>query len=80
MVKRVTVNIDMPDDLRTRLSAEAETRGMTLEDLVLQRLQGAPPEDATPRREFRSAGAGRSGRTDISVRAREILRAEWGGT
>ena len=71
-VKRTTVKL--PDELDARLRLEARRRGVTLSDLTreaIERHLGAPR-----RRELLAAGAGRSGRSDISERIEEILREE----
>lgn len=62
----------LPDELDARLRKESERRGVTLSELVrlaIERLLGV----RTGRR-LRSLGAGRSGFTDTSRRAEEILR------
>jgi hypothetical protein len=72
-MKRTTVKI--PDALDARLRHEAERAGTTISDVTRQALEaffGGP----SPRRRLGAAGAGRSGRSDISERIEEILAAE----
>jgi len=72
-MKRTTVKL--PDELDTRLRLEAKRRGTTISDLTREAIEAHL--DGTPRRMFLAAGAGNSGRTDISERIEEILREEW---
>lgn len=70
-VQRTTVML--PDDLDLRLRREAARRNMTISEVTreaIERHVGGPP------RHLRAAGAGRSGRDDISERIEEILAAE----
>lgn len=72
-VKRTTVKI--PDALDARLRHEAQLRGVTISEINREALEaylGQP----SGRRIFGAAGAGRSGRSDISQRIEEILAAE----
>ena len=62
----------LPDELDTRLRHEAARRGMTISELTREAIQA----HLGGRRQFLSAGAGRSGRTDVSERIEEILAAE----
>ncbi|MXV90787.1 MAG: ribbon-helix-helix protein, CopG family [Acidimicrobiia bacterium] len=69
-MQRTTVMI--PDDLDLRLRHEAARRNMTISELTreaIERHVGGP-------RRLRAAGAGRSGRDDVSERIEEILAAE----
>lgn len=71
-MRRTTVKI--PDELDARLRHEAEMRGTTISDISRQALEayfGGPS-----RRRLGAAGAGHSGRSDISERIEEILAAE----
>jgi predicted transcriptional regulator len=75
-MKRTTVKID--DSLDARMRNEAARRGMTVSEwtreAIAAHLPGEQHEaDAAPRRTFRSAGAGDSGRSDISERMEELL-------
>jgi predicted DNA-binding protein len=73
-MKRTTVKL--PDELDVQLRLEAKRRGMTISELTRQAIEthlGGPPE-----RRLLAAGAGRSGRGDVSERIEEILREEWG--
>jgi len=72
-MKRTTVKL--PDDLDARLRHEAERRGMTISELTREAI--ARHVGGT-RRRLGAAGAGRSGRADISERIEEILAAEVG--
>lgn len=76
MSKRTTIKIDESVDARMR--HEAARRGMTVSEwtreAIVAHLPGAQPgDDTTVRRVFRSAGAGDSGRRDISERMEELL-------
>ncbi len=70
-VRRTTVKL--PDGLDLQLRREAARRNMTISELTREAIErhvgGAP-------RDLRAAGAGRSGRDDISERIEEILAAE----
>jgi predicted transcriptional regulator len=72
-MRRTTVKL--PDDLDALLRHEAARRGVTISELtreaIEQHLQATPG-----RRRLMAAGAGRSGREDISERIEEILAAE----
>lgn len=72
-VRRTTVKI--PDALDARLRHEAARRGATISEISREALEsyllGSPG-----RRRLGAAGAGRSGRTDVSERIEEILGAE----
>jgi hypothetical protein len=73
-VKRTTVKVD--DDVDARIRQEAARRGLALSEWVrealIAHLPGGPAVDGQ-RRTFRAAGAGASGRTDISSRIDELL-------
>jgi len=71
-MKRTTIKI--PDDLDARLRHEASLRGMTISEVRRAALETFL--DVGPRRRLGAAGAGRSGRSDISERIEEILAAE----
>lgn len=63
----------LPDDLDLQLRREAARRNLTISEVAreaIERHVGAPP------RRLRAAGAGRSGRDDISECIEEILAAE----
>jgi hypothetical protein len=72
-MKRTTIKL--PDELDQRLRREAVRRGITISQLTREAI--AAHLGGGPIREFRSAGAGNSGRSDISQRVDELL-AEWG--
>ncbi len=72
-MRRTTVKI--PDGLDGRLRHEAKRRGTTIADISREALEaylGGPHV----RRRLGAAGAGRSGRSDVSERIEEILAAE----
>jgi predicted transcriptional regulator len=72
-VKRTTVKI--PDALDARLRHEAQRRGTTIATISREALEaylGGPSD----RRRLDAAGAGHSGRSDVSERVEEILAAE----
>ena len=76
-MQRTTVKL--PDDHDARLRHEAERRGITVSDLTreaIETLLSAPQG----RRRFLAAGAGASGRSDISERIEEILASEVGSS
>jgi predicted transcriptional regulator len=76
-MQRTTVKL--PDDLDARLRHEAERRGVTLSQLTreaIETLLDAPHG----RRRFLGAGAGASGRADISERIEEVLASEVGSS
>ena len=68
-MKRTTVKL--PDDLDARLRHEAARRGMTIAELTREAIQAY-----LGGRRLLAAGAGRSGRDDVSERIEELLRAE----
>lgn len=72
-MKRTTVKL--PDDLDARLRHEAERRGVTISELTREAIErhvgGAG-------RRLGAAGAGRSGRADVSEQIEEILAGEVG--
>jgi hypothetical protein len=72
-VKRTTLKI--PDALDARLRHEAERRGVTISEVSREALEAYLVEPPGPRR-LGAAGAGRSGRGDVSERIEEILAAE----
>lgn len=72
-MKRTTVKI--PDALDARLRHEAQIRGVTISEISRAALE-AYLGHTSSRRRLGAAGAGRSGRSDISERIEEILAAE----
>ena len=76
-MNRTTVKL--PEDLDARLRHEAARRGMTISEITREAIE-AHLGGATKRRRLRAAGAGASGRTDISERIDEILPAELGSS
>ncbi len=72
-MQRTTVKL--PDDLDARLRHEAQRRGVTVSQLTrtaIEALLDAPQG----RRRLLAAGAGASGRADISSRIEEIIASE----
>lgn len=72
-MKRTTVKIS--DALDARLRHEAARRNVTISEISREAL-GAYLDQPSGRRTLSAAGAGRSGRSDISERVEEILAAE----
>lgn len=71
----MSMTLHVPEDLASRLAAEAGRRGLSVDDLSAQLLAaGLPPED--PLEAF--IGSGRSGRGDLGRRHREILAEHLG--
>ncbi|MFQ5948204.1 MAG: CopG family transcriptional regulator [Acidimicrobiia bacterium] len=70
-MKRTTVKL--PDELDAKLRHEAERRGVTVSELTREAIE---EHLGGKRRRLGAAGAGRSGRDDISERIEEILTAE----
>ena len=68
-MKRTTIKL--PDELDRRLRREAVRRGIMVSQLTREAI--AAHLGGGPIREFRSAGAGNSGRSDISQRIDEFL-------
>ena len=73
--QRTTVKL--PDDLDARLRHEAERRGITVSELTREAIEAHLTGRGRPsRRRLLAAGAGASGRDDISERIEEILGRE----
>jgi predicted transcriptional regulator len=72
-MQRTTVKLS--DDLDARLRQEAQRRGTTLAEITRAALE-AHLGGTGSRRRLRAAGAGRSGRSDISQRVEQIIRSE----
>jgi predicted transcriptional regulator len=72
-MQRTTVKLS--DDLDARLRHEAQRRGTTIAEITRTALE-AHLGGTGPRRKLGAAAAGRSGRSDISERVEEIIRAE----
>jgi predicted transcriptional regulator len=72
-MRRTTVKL--PDDLDARLRHEAERRGTTVSGLTREAIE-AHLSGGRTRRRLLAAGAGASGRADISERIEEIIAAE----
>jgi predicted transcriptional regulator len=73
-MKRTT--IQLPDGLDDRLRFEAARRQITVSTLTREAIGAFL--DVGKRRTFIAAGAGKSGRTDVSQRIEEIFRQELG--
>ena len=71
-MKRTTVKL--PDELDSRLRHEAARTGKTVSELTREAIEAYV--GLSQRRTFLSAGAGKSGRSDISDRIEEILQRE----
>jgi predicted DNA-binding protein len=71
-MKRTTVKL--PDDLDARLRREARRRGTTISEVTREAIE-AHLGGGVPR-VLLAAGAGRSGRADISERIEEIIGRE----
>jgi predicted transcriptional regulator len=67
--------VRLPDELDARLRHEAQRRGVTASDLTREAIRSYL-DALTGQRRLIAAGAGDSGRTDISERIEEILAAE----
>ena len=65
----------LPDELDARLRHEAERRGTTVSELTREAIE-AHLGGSRGRRRLLAAGAGSSGRSDISERIEEILAVE----
>jgi plasmid stability protein len=72
-MQRTTVKL--PDDLDARLRHEAARRGTTISEVTRQAIEEHLGGRRT-RRRLLAAGAGGSGRQDISERIEEILTSE----
>lgn len=72
-MQRTTVKL--PDELDARLRHEAERRGSTVSELTREAIENLLGTQRGKRR-LLAAGAGASGRDDISERIEEILANE----
>lgn len=70
-MRRTTVKL--PDEVDARLRHEAKRRGIPVSELTREAIEA---HLGGKERRLRAAGAGRSGRDDISERIEEILAAE----
>lgn len=81
-VNRTTIKL--PEELDARLRHEAQRRGITISEITREAIEahlgGPRGGGASGRRRLRAAGAGASGRNDISERVEEILAAEFGSS
>ncbi len=73
-MKRTTLKL--PEQLDARLRHEAARREITVSELTREAIEAHLGGQPTGRRRFLSAGAGHSGRDDISERIEELLRQE----
>ena len=72
-MQRTTVKL--PDELDARLRHEAQRRGVTVSELTREAIETLL-EAPRGRRRLLAAGAGASGRHDISERIEEIIAGE----
>src|SRR6478735_4226344 len=72
-MQRTTVKL--PDELDARLRHEAKRRGITVSELTREAI-AAHLGERRDRRRLLAAGAGASGRSDVSERIEEILAEE----
>ena len=68
--------VKLPDEIDARLRHEAAMRGVTISELTREVIE--IHLGVGGRRRFLAAGAGRSGRDDVSERIEELLRQESG--
>lgn len=73
-MKRTTVKL--PDDIDAQVRLEAARRGMTISEVLRESVEEHLAAARGRRRRLLAAGAGRSGRSDVSERIEEILAAE----
>ena len=73
-MRRTTVKLS--DELDARLRHEAQRREMTVSELTREAIEAHLGGAAKGRRRLLAAGAGRSGRSDVSEQIERILRAE----
>ena len=73
-MKRTTVKLS--DELDARLRHEAQRRGTTVSELTREAIEAHLGGGTKGRRRLLAAGAGRSGRSDVSEQIERILRAE----
>jgi predicted transcriptional regulator len=73
-MRRTTVKVS--DEVDARLRQEAERRGVTVSELTREALESYLGVESPRRLGF--AGAGASGRRNVSERIEEILRTEVG--
>ena len=73
LAKRTTIKL--PKAIDAQLRSEAKLRGVTVSALTREAIEAYL--NGGQSRQFLAAGAGRSGKTDISQRIEEILREEW---
>ncbi len=73
----VTVTLDLPAEAEARLQAEANRRGITLDQLVAELANQLPAESDTPRRKLAFVGMG-SSQAGITQRIDELLADGFG--
>jgi len=73
----VRTTVKLPEELDAKLRHEAARRGMTISELTREAIE---THLGGGRRRLAAAGAGRSGRSDISERIEEILADEVGSS
>jgi predicted transcriptional regulator len=72
-MRRTTIKL--PDDLDRQMRDEAARRGLTVSDWTREAIAAHLPRQGA-RRRLLAAGAGSSGRSDISEKIEEILGVE----
>jgi predicted transcriptional regulator len=73
-MQRTTVKL--PDELDARLRHEAQRRGQTVSELTREAIENMLGVPNQGRRRLLAAGAGASGRNDVSEQIEEILARE----
>jgi predicted transcriptional regulator len=73
----VRTTVKLPEDLDARLRHEAQRRGVTIAEVARAALE-AHLGAGGARRKLGAAAAGHSGRSDVSERVEQIIRAELG--
>lgn len=71
----MSVPLDLPDDAMARLRAEADRRGVSVDELVTEFAAALPLRVRSGERRLSFIGIGHSGRGDLGRRHRDI-RAE----
>lgn len=74
----MSLTLDIPDEARARLEAEAARRGMDVDALVTELAHGLPAGASTDRPSLSFIGAGRSGRGDLARTHREDRHEQTG--
>lgn len=72
----MAMRVELPDDVAARIAELARARGVSPDQVAAEVLGAHLPR--RPKRPLTFIGLGRSGRHDLSERAKEIRRAEFG--